>query len=104
MVAHNVVNRVLLADLLGLPLKQAKDIRQANCCINVIRRKNDQVELITIECGVQSVRRRVVIQRSARGDMTVTKVSSHTNNAIPRRRVPVAELARVQTAQEILPH
>jgi broad specificity phosphatase PhoE len=47
-VAHNVVNRVLLADLLGLPLRQAKDIRQANCCVNVIRRKNDTVELITM--------------------------------------------------------
>lgn len=47
-VAHNVVNRVLLADLLGLPLAQAKDIRQSNCCINVIRYKNATAELITL--------------------------------------------------------
>ena len=37
-VAHNVVNRAYLADVLGLDLKRAKDIHQANCCINIIRR------------------------------------------------------------------
>ena len=47
-VAHNVVNRVLLADLLGLPLKRAKDIRQANCCVNVIRFKKDVPQLVTM--------------------------------------------------------
>lgn len=35
-VAHNVVNRVYLAGLLGLDLKLAKDLRQQNTCINVI--------------------------------------------------------------------
>ena len=47
-VAHNVVNRVLLADLLVLPLKSAKDIRQANCCVNVIRSKTGKMDLITM--------------------------------------------------------
>lgn len=36
-VAHNVVNRVLVADCLGLPLERAKLLHQSNCCINEIR-------------------------------------------------------------------
>ena len=31
-VTHNVVNRVILAKLLGLELRQAQTLRQANCC------------------------------------------------------------------------
>ena len=38
-VAHNVVNRVYLAWLLGLELRKAKDLRQGNACVNVIERK-----------------------------------------------------------------
>src|SRR5262249_47540976 len=34
-VAHNVVNRVLLADLMGLDLRLAPKIAQGNCCINL---------------------------------------------------------------------
>lgn len=44
-VAHNVVNRAYLADVLGLELRRAKDIRQANCCVNVIHHKHGQSEL-----------------------------------------------------------
>ncbi|MCA9067682.1 MAG: histidine phosphatase family protein [Planctomycetaceae bacterium] len=44
-VAHNVVNRAYLADVLGLELRRAKDIRQANCCVNVIHHKQDKAEL-----------------------------------------------------------
>lgn len=47
-VAHNVVNRVLLADLLRLPLRYARDIHQSNCCVNVIRSKSESVELVTL--------------------------------------------------------
>ncbi len=47
-VAHNVVNRAYLADVLGLDLKRAKDIHQANCCINIIRRKEGKSELLTL--------------------------------------------------------
>ena len=36
-VTHNVVNRVLLADFLGLPLTRAKFLHQSNCCYNEIR-------------------------------------------------------------------
>lgn len=36
-VTHNVVNRVLVADCLGLPLERAKLLHQSNCCFNEIR-------------------------------------------------------------------
>lgn len=47
-VAHNVVNRVLLADLLGIELRRAKDIRQTNTGINVIRHRDGNTELLTL--------------------------------------------------------
>ncbi|RLS56022.1 MAG: histidine phosphatase family protein [Planctomycetota bacterium] len=36
-VTHNVVNRVLLANCLGLPLVRAKFLHQSNCCFNELR-------------------------------------------------------------------
>ena len=47
-VAHNVVNRAYLADVLGLELRRAKDIHQANCCVNVIHHKRGKSELISL--------------------------------------------------------
>ncbi len=47
-VAHNVVNRVIIADKLGLPLSEAKGIKQANACVNTIRRKEGLTELVTM--------------------------------------------------------
>lgn len=47
-VAHNVVNRVYLARLLGLDLCRAKDIRQSNACVNVIRYRDGRTELMTL--------------------------------------------------------
>ena len=47
-VAHNVVNRVIIANYLGLPLSQGKDIKQANACVNVIRRQGDETALVTM--------------------------------------------------------
>lgn len=47
-VAHNVVNRVYLSSLLGLGLSRARGIRQANCCVNVVRRKRGVTELVTL--------------------------------------------------------
>lgn len=46
-VAHNVVNRVLTAELLGLEIRQAQSLRQGNGCINVISRRAERTELIT---------------------------------------------------------
>lgn len=47
-VAHNVVNRAVLSDLLGLDLKRAPQISQANCCVNLIRSQNRKTELISL--------------------------------------------------------
>jgi len=47
-VAHNVVNRVYLAGLLGLDLKFAKGIRQNNTGINLIRDRDDETDLMTL--------------------------------------------------------
>jgi len=45
-VAHNVVNRVYLADLLGLDLRFAKGIQQTNTGVNFIRRR--ETKLMTL--------------------------------------------------------
>ena len=47
-VAHNVVNRAYLSHLLGLDLRKAKDIRQSNTGVNVIRHKAGTTELVTL--------------------------------------------------------
>ena len=44
-VAHNVVNRVLLADLLRLPIALARGISQDNCGINVVRHVDGSMKL-----------------------------------------------------------
>jgi len=47
-VAHNVVNRALLSDLLALDLIHAKDLKQNNACINVLEYKQDKLKVITL--------------------------------------------------------
>jgi broad specificity phosphatase PhoE len=47
-VAHNVVNRVFLADLMGLDLRLAPKVAQGNGCINLIRRRAGRAELVTL--------------------------------------------------------
>jgi broad specificity phosphatase PhoE len=47
-VAHNIVNRVCLATVLGLELKRAKDIQQHNGGINIIRRQNGRTDLVSL--------------------------------------------------------
>jgi broad specificity phosphatase PhoE len=47
-VAHNVVNRAILADLMGLDLRLAPKIAQGNGCINLIRRRAGRTELVTL--------------------------------------------------------
>lgn len=47
-VAHNVVNRAYLADVMGLDLRRAKDIQQSNCCVNIIHFKHGKSELMTL--------------------------------------------------------
>ena len=47
-VAHNVVNRTILADLMGLDLRLAPKIAQGNGCITLIRRRDGRTELVTL--------------------------------------------------------
>lgn len=47
-VAHNVVNRVYLARLLGLEISKAKDIAQTNTGINLIRYQQGETKVITM--------------------------------------------------------
>lgn len=47
LVAHNVVNRVLLADLMGIGVHRAASIRQGNGCVNLIRFQHGVAEVIS---------------------------------------------------------
>ncbi|MDB5388849.1 MAG: Phosphoglycerate mutase [Planctomycetaceae bacterium] len=47
-VAHNIVNRVILADLLGLELCRAKDLRQQNACVNLISCDDQRAHVVTL--------------------------------------------------------
>lgn len=47
-VAHNVVNRVYLASLLGIELRRAKELRQQNACVNLISRDDHLTSVITL--------------------------------------------------------
>ena len=46
-VGHNVVNRVLLATLLDVPLSKARGIDQDNCGVNLIRFRDGQLKVLT---------------------------------------------------------
>lgn len=47
-VAHNVVNRAYLAHVLGLEMRRAKDLRQSNTGINIIRRRDGETHVMTL--------------------------------------------------------
>jgi broad specificity phosphatase PhoE len=47
-VAHNVVNRVYLADLLGMPLARYRSVPQDNCGVNVLRYRKGRIKAVTI--------------------------------------------------------
>ena len=49
-VGHNVVNRVLLATLLHVPLALARGVDQDNCGVNVIRYRDGKMKVLT--CNV----------------------------------------------------
>jgi len=49
LVAHNIVNRVTIANLLGVPLSRARELRQDNGSLNVIRgRDGEKTSLLTM--------------------------------------------------------
>ena len=47
-VAHNIVNRVFLANSIGIPLSRSRDISQENCGINVLKFENGKTKLKTL--------------------------------------------------------
>ena len=47
-VAHNVVNRVALANALNLPIAQARTLTQDNCGINTLRWKEDRIKVVSV--------------------------------------------------------
>lgn len=47
-VAHNMLNRVYLAEHVGIELKHARRLRQANCCINLLHHRAGKTELVTL--------------------------------------------------------
>ena len=47
-VAHNIVNRVLLANAIGIPIARARDISQENCGINILKFENGKSKLKTL--------------------------------------------------------
>ncbi len=51
-VAHKAVNRSLLAKLLGLELRQAKNLPQDNCCVNVITARGGKLKLKTMNSSL----------------------------------------------------
>jgi broad specificity phosphatase PhoE len=47
-VAHNVVNRVYLSGLLGVPLASYRSIPQDNCGVNLLRYRDGRIKAITV--------------------------------------------------------
>ena len=47
-VAHNVVNRSWLAQLLGLPVAKYRSVPQENCGMNLIRYRKGKIKLVTV--------------------------------------------------------
>lgn len=47
-VAHNIINRAVLAGLLGVPIDRARLLRQANACINLIEYGVGDPQVVTI--------------------------------------------------------
>ena len=45
---HNVVNRALLASVLGLPMSRARHLHQENCCINILEYGPESTKLVTL--------------------------------------------------------
>lgn len=47
-ISHSIVNRVLLAHILGIDLIRARKLVQKNCCINLLQKQNGKVEVLTL--------------------------------------------------------
>jgi broad specificity phosphatase PhoE len=47
-VSHHVVNRIYLASLLGLPLRQARQVRLDNCGVSIVTRNQQETYVTTL--------------------------------------------------------
>jgi broad specificity phosphatase PhoE len=47
-VSHGMAIRIMLASLMEMPLRFARKLHQANCCINAIRAQGQRIEVLTI--------------------------------------------------------
>ena len=50
-VSHHVVNRTILAGLLGLPIKQARQVVLDNCGISIVSREGDTTTVLTLNAA-----------------------------------------------------
>jgi broad specificity phosphatase PhoE len=55
-VGHNIVNRVILASLLGLPLGKGKNVKQKNVCVSVLDVKPGFAQMYTLDNSLHSVK------------------------------------------------
>lgn len=55
-VGHNIVNRVILASALGLPLQKIKSIKQKNACWTVLDLKPGFAQLYTLDNSIHSIK------------------------------------------------
>jgi broad specificity phosphatase PhoE len=60
-VAHRMVNCVLIADALGLPLGRARHLRQDNCCVNVLSASGDRLDVVTLNANLHLWEREIVL-------------------------------------------
>lgn len=55
-VGHNVVNRVIIASLMGLPLGKCRNIKQKNACINLLDVKPGFAQLYSVDNSIHSIK------------------------------------------------
>jgi broad specificity phosphatase PhoE len=55
-VGHNIVNRVILATLLGIPLARGKSIKQKNASVSILDVKPGFAQLYTLDNSLHTVR------------------------------------------------
>jgi len=56
LVAHNVVNRVITASLLGLPLRHCRNVKQKNAAITIFYLEKDRKQLYALDNSIHYVR------------------------------------------------
>ncbi|MDD5111718.1 MAG: histidine phosphatase family protein [Candidatus Altiarchaeota archaeon] len=55
-VGHNIVNRVIIASLIGLPFECGKNVKQKNACISLLDVKPGFAQLYSLDNSLHSIR------------------------------------------------